>query len=343
LQHKSLNFYHTILIFFLVLFLPTVLFMQWANSPVNRAEKTVFYVSEGSALKDVAQGLAEQQALTHPILFRLYAKVMRLEKKIKSGTFVFSKTDTPNEILDKLVRGDSIKVKLQIPEGLNIYQVASKLQDTFPQYSGEYWLRLMSDESLLNMLPARDTSIKSVEGFLFPDTYFFDPNENPVHVLQTFILHFKQVVTAEMFAKARTLGLAPIEYITLASMIEKESSKLSELNEIASVFFNRLRINMRLQSDPTVIYGLWHEYNGKITKKHLRTHTQYNTYTKYGLPVGPIANPGLSSLQAALNPTHSKNLYFVASGDGTHTFSESYKTHKKAVKHYIKKMRTYAR
>lgn len=323
--------------------MPSVLFVKWVHSPINKACETVFYVSEGSSLKDVAYGLTAQNALTHPVLFTIYAKITRLEKQVKSGTFVFSRQNTPANILNKLVRGDSIKIKIQIPEGLNIYQIATKLKDTFPQYSQDFWLDLMSDPSLLEMLPYHDPSINTLEGFLFPDTYFFDPNENPRHVLQTFVLHFKQVVTSEMLTKARTLGLNPVQYVTLASMIEKESSASAELNEIAAVFFNRLRLNMRLQSDPTVIYGVWKDYNGKITKKHLRTSTEYNTYTKQGLPIGPIANPGLLSLQAALNPAHSKNLYFVASGDGTHTFSESYKTHKKAVKLYIKQMRTYAR
>lgn len=327
----------------MILFVPVVFFTKWVYSPINKTKETVFYVSEGSSLSDVASGLTAENALTHPTLFRLYAKLLRLEKQIKPGTFVFSGQNTPADILRKLVRGDSIKLKIKIPEGLNIYQIAEKLTETFPQYPQKYWLDLMSDTTLLEQLPYQDPSIKTIEGFLFPDTYFFDPNENPVHVLQTFILHFKQIVTNEMLTKARTLGLNPLEYVTLASMIEKESSVITELNEISAVFFNRLRINMRLQSDPTVIYGVWNGYNGKITKKHLRTHTQYNTYTKYGLPIGPIANPGLLSLQAALNPAHSKNLYFVASGDGTHTFSESYKTHKKAVKLYIKQMRTYAR
>lgn len=344
MQNKFVNIYLVFSIAFLAIFIPFVLFAEWAQTPTNKIQEAVYYVREGSSVAEVAEALSSQNIITHPRWFRLYAKIKHTEKNIKSGTFVFTGNNSPSDILKKLVNGDSIKLKVVIPEGLNIYQIADKLSDTFVKYPSGYWVQLMSDPNLIAELPIEDkTSVKTLEGFLFPDTYFFDPNEEPAHVLQGFISHFKQSVTKEMIGKAKTLGLNTLEFITLASIVQKESGLNQELNEISGIFFNRLRIKMRLQSDPTVIYGVWNDYKGKITKKHLRTPNQYNTYTKYGLPIGPIANPGLLSLQAVLNPAQSKNLYFVASGDGTHTFSDSYQVHKKAVKRYIKHMRSYAR
>lgn len=342
LANKFVNFYLITSILFLAFFVPLVLFAEWVHSPTHHTQEVVYYVEEGSSIADVANALSAQNVLTHPTWFKIYAKIMGVERKIKSGTFVFTANNSPADVLNKLVDGDSIKLKVVIPEGLNIYQIAEKLAETFPKYSSDDWLKLMSDTNIIAQLPVKDSSIKTVEGFLFPNTYFFDPNESPTHVLQTFILHFKQVITPDMIAKAHALGLNLFEFVTLASIIQKESGIPTELNKISGVFFNRLHLRMRLQSDPTVIYGAWNDYKGKITKKHLRTPTQYNTYTKYGLPAGPIANPGLASLQAVLNPAQSKNLYFVSSGDGTHTFSDSYNTHKKAVKIYIKQSRSHA-
>lgn len=330
-------------ILFLTLFTPFVLFLEWAHTPVGNNQEVVHYIAAGSSVSIVANDLSAQHVLTHPRLFKLYARLLRAEKNIKSGTFVFTGKNSPADILNKLISGDSLKVKVVIPEGLNIYQIAQKLSETFPTYPTVHWVGLMSDPSLIAQLPIQNTQIKTIEGFLFPDTYFFDPSETPMHVLQTFISHFKQVVTPDMYAKAKTLGLNPLEYITLASIVQKESAINTELNEISRVFLNRLKLGMKLQSDPTVIYGAWNAYNGKITKKHLRTKTNYNTYIQYGLPIAPIANPGLLSLVAVLNPTQSNNLYFVAVGDGTHAFSESYKNHQQAVKRYIKHLRIYAR
>ncbi len=338
------NFYLFLAIFFLIVFIPFAFFLKWAHTPIHHLkDDVVYYVEEGKSIHEVAHALRQHEVLVHPELFKIYTKLVGSEKQMKFGTFVFTHQNTPAQILSKLVEGDSIKLKLTIPEGLNIYQVSNRLSNFFPQYEKDIWLKFMFDKELISLLPVDENLPKSLEGFLFPDTYFFDPNEKPEHVIKSFISHFKQMIPEELLVQAKEMNLTPFQLVTLASIVQKESAVQEEMNEIATVFFNRLKIKMKLQSDPTVIYGIWDQYKGRITKKHLRARNQYNTYTRYGLPVGPIANPGLQSLQAVLNPAESSALYFVATGNGTHTFSSSYRVHKQAVRKYIKHLRSHAR
>jgi len=336
LKSKFGNIYLFFAILFLSVFTPLIFLLKWANSPLKKTSAdVVYYVEDGRSLHEIAYGLASQEILDHPEFFKIYTKLHNHEKSIKFGTFVFLENNTPAEILKKLVEGDSVKIKVTLPDGLNIYQVAAKFSSIFDKHNSDYWLDLMHSPDLINDLPIEDPKPNSIEGFLFPDTYFFDPNEKPVHVLKSLVSHFKQVVTEDMLTRARELNLTPLQFITLASILQKESAVPTELNEISAVFFNRMKLHMRLQSDPTAIYGAWNEYKGRILKKHLRARNQYNTYVVYGLPVGPIASPGLLSLNAVLNPAKSNSLYFVAAGDGTHHFSDSYKKHRKAVRKYI--------
>ncbi|MBU1697564.1 MAG: endolytic transglycosylase MltG, partial [Proteobacteria bacterium] len=173
----------------------------------------------------------------------------------------------------------------------------------------------------------------TLEGYLFPDTYFFPKNTDCKTVITTMVEHFNNILTKEWQARAKTMGFSVHDIVTLASIIEKETGDALERPLISSVFHNRLKKNMRLESDPTVIYGI-KNFDGNIKKKHLKMKTPYNTYQIIGLPLGPIANPGAKSLAAALNPVHSEYLFFVSKKDTTHQFSKTIQEHNQAVAKY---------
>lgn len=309
-------------------------FLYWfKSSNSSQIEDVEYNLEEGYTFMRVANDLERQNVITLPKLLIIYAKIMHLTGNLKVGTYFFPQGITPEQILFKLVKGDIVTIKVTVPEGLNIYQISEKLSIDFPKTNSKKWLELMCSRELINYLGS-DLKIKCLEGFLFPQTYVFDPNLAPKQVLKSLINEFKKNVSQEMLAKAKQLGLTTLQYVTLASIVEKETAVPSERERIAGVYWNRLKINMMLQADPTVIYGIWDSYKGNLTKKDLLTPTPYNTYTKHGLPPGPIASPGLASLKATLYPV-SQDLYFVAKGDGTHVFSRNLVEHNKAVSKYV--------
>lgn len=323
------------------LFLVSVLFVlsvgyffYWfkTSNPLN-SEIVEYSLQEGSTFMRVVYDLEKLNVLRYPKLFVIYAKIVHLTGNLKVGTYQFPIGITPEQILFKLIHGDIVTIKVTIPEGLNIYQLSEKLSQDFPKVEEKKWLELAHSQELIQFL-GYDRSIKNLEGFLFPETYVFDPNLPPKKVMKAIIIEFKKNITPEMLAKAKQLGLNPMQYITLASIVEKETAIPIERERVAGVYWNRLKIKMKLQADPTVIYGIWNQYKGSLTKKDLLTPTLYNTYVNFGLPPGPIASPGKASLKATLNPV-SKDLYFVAKGDGTHIFSQNLNEHNKAVKKYV--------
>lgn len=323
---------------FVVLFLGFSIFITgifyWYKTPnPSNIQLVDYYLQEGTNFSKLAYDLEKLHVIRYPKLLVDYARVMQLTGNLKVGTYRFEKDVTPENVISKLVKGDILTIKVTIPEGLNIYQVAEKLTQDFPKVPVKRWLELINSKELIQFL-SLNYPIQNLEGFLFPETYVFDPNLPPKQVLKGILVEFKKNITTDMYDRARKLGFSPLEYITLASIVEKETAASSERERVAGVYFNRLKIKMKLQADPTVIYGMWSRYKGNITKKDLLTPTPYNTYTNYGLPPGPIASPGLASLKATLNPI-SNDLYFVAKGDGTHVFSKNLNDHNKAVKNYV--------
>jgi UPF0755 protein len=255
------------------------------------------------------------------------------------GTYEFTTTDTPEKIVDKIISGKTVTIKVTIQEGLNIYQVSQKLNFYFPEVSSSEWLRLMQDERLRKYV-SPDNPPPTLEGYLYPESYFFDPHDKPEVVIRTLIGEFKKHVNQKLFMTGAKIGLNANELLTLASIIEKETGLESEKNMVAAVYLNRLKKRMRLQADPTVIYGMGENYKGFLTKHDLQTPTPYNTYTQTGLPPGPIANPNVSSIMAVLNPAQTDALYFVARGDQPgHVFSKNLREHNIAVKRYIEYLR----
>jgi UPF0755 protein len=219
-----------------------------------------------------------------------------------------------------------------IPEGYNIKMIAELLEDLGLAQKDKF-LELCSDESFLKELGIEGPS---VEGFLFPETYFFAKGIGEREIIKTMANRFKSVFTPLMAERIKEIGYSLFEIVTMASLIEKETAIKEEMPKIAAVFYNRLKGKIRLQCDPSVIYGLPH-YDGDLTKKDLATYHPYNTYRISGLPRGPIANPGKDALMAALYPANVNYKYFVSKNNGSHYFSETLQQHNKAVWKYQKR------
>jgi UPF0755 protein len=237
----------------------------------------------------------------------------------------------PMEILDRMVTGKMVQRRFTVKEGSSIWEIGPLLAKVGITTRVEFEAGLTNPTFLKELkIPA-----PSFEGYLFPQTYQFPRGTKSKKILSTMLDQFNANWEVEWDARLVELGMTKHEILTLASIVEKESGDAEEQPMIASVFANRLKKRMRLQADPTVIYGL-PDFNGNLTKEDLLTHTPYNTYVIDGLPPGPIANPGESAIRAALYPTQSDNLYFVANGRGRHIFSSTLSAHNEAVVKYQK-------
>ena len=291
-----------------------------------------FEVKEGSSIHSVSQELYKKGLIKpHAKLFEYGWRFILPKETLKAGDYRFEGEISPARIATILSSGQTVTLSFTIPEGLNIFQIAERLETVFPKVSKQEWLAEMRNPDVILHLPE---SPPTVEGFLFPETYTFNPRVSPRDVLITMIQTGKKNLSQELISKGALLKLTPLQIVTLASIIEKETGRADERPHISSVFHNRLRIGMRLQTDPTVIYGMWERYDGNIRRDDLKAPTPYNTYVISGLPPGPIASPGLASLQAAVDPIKSDDLYFVSRGDGSHIFSTNLKDHQKSVYQY---------
>ncbi len=294
----------------------------------NAPEKTITLLP-GQGLKTIAGRLEKEEIISNRLYFSLFAKLKKAGKKLQAGEYLLSASKSPEEILDILVKGRVKLYRITLPEGLTIREVGALVEkENF--CSREQFTALCRHPLLMAKL---GISAPSLEGYLFPDTYFFPKQTACEDIIAAMTGRFNTVFTENRKQRALELGFSVHEILTLASIIEKETGEASERPLISSVFHNRLKKNMRLESDPTVIYGL-ENFDGNIRKIHLQTHTPYNTYQITGLPPGPIANPGALSLEAALYPATTPYLFFVSKNDSTHYFSESFEEHKKAVIKY---------
>jgi len=288
-------------------------------------------IPAGATMKDVTRLLGKHRLIRHETLFWVIARLRGVDTQIKSGEYQFSTHMLPLEILDKLIRGEQIKYSVTIPEGYTIVQIA-ELYAAMNLAQKEKFIALAHDPAFIARLGIDQPTL---EGRLYPDTYKFVRNFGEEDIIRRMVRRFDTVFTGEMEQRAATLGFSVQEIITLASMIEKETADRSEKPLISAVFHNRIKHNMRFQCDPTVIYGL-ESFNGRLTSRDLRTFTPYNTYVIKGLPLTPIANPGLESILAALYPAPVDYLYFVSKNNGTHYFSSTLSEHNKAVATYQK-------
>lgn len=328
----------------------TYYFYTWLHRSIASEAKQEFidyYVPHGYSFSRIMLSMSRQHIISYPRVLMFYAFSQGKNPRVKYGTYRLFKTDTPAQVLQKLIQGNTVVMKVTIPEGWNMYQIAKRLEELYPTVTQVDWLRLFHDKELIRLLKCDELQLTSLEGFLYPDTYFFDPHPEPVLIVKTMVGAFQKYIGTPFFEKAQAMGLTPVQFITLASIVEKETGLKSERSMVAGVYWNRLKLGMRLQADPTVIYGVWDRYSGTITRQDLLTVNSYNTYVIAGLPVGPIASPGIESALAVLQPAKTDALYFVASGYGGHLFSSTLKSHDKAVKRYRQirdlKTRTVAR
>ena len=295
----------------------------------QNSEAVDIRVEQGEPFAAVARKLRAHKVITNEKLFSLWARITRAEKKIHWGLYRFDPSLPPREVLDRMVLGKGVFHSITIPEGFTVKEIADLL-DKMQIVDREKFLAEAANPELLIALGLQD---RGLEGYLFPSTYHFTPLTSAKEIVLAMAEQFRKVSERLLAEYPATARLTPHEIVTLASIIEKETGIDAERPLISAVFYNRLRLNMPLQSDPTVIYGL-KAYNGNLTRKHLKDGSPYNTYRIPALPPGPICNPGLSSLKAALQPAAVPYLYFVSKNDGTHLFSENLESHNQAVKKY---------
>lgn len=287
-----------------------------------------FTVKPGTSLIALSRQFVAQGLLPEPHSLVWLAK-LRKKTEIHAGSYRLTGPITPDALLDKLVNGDVIPIAITFVEGSTFKQM---LEIIAVHPSIKSTLQNVPTAKILSLVGATETH---PEGLFFPDTYQFASGTTDVDVLKRAYQTMQKRLGDAWEKRVEKLPYkTPYEALIMASIIEKETGKAFERPEIGAVFINRLRTPMRLQTDPTVIYGIGDKYDGNIRKRDLTTDTIYNTYTRDGLPPTPIAMPGQGSLDAALNPAVSDKLYFVGKGDGTHYFSRSLEEHNRAVQKY---------
>lgn len=294
-------------------------------------EIQVIAVREGMTLKQAAEMLENKRVITDKTFFMLWARLMGYSKSIKAGEYRLSSGMPPIRIIEILTKGIIITYPVTFPEGFSIRQIARVLEKN-DLLDEEGFLSLAQDPEILDKY---GISGPSLEGYLYPDTYHFGRGLSAATIIDTMITRFRQM-TAPYMDRIEESGMTLNEVLTLASIVEKETGSAEERPVIASVFLNRLEKHMRLESDPTVIYGI-KDFSGNLRREDLSEPTPYNTYVIKGLPPGPIANPGLESIKAVLFPAETQYLYFVSKNDGSHFFSKTLKEHNRAVGRYQKR------
>jgi len=287
------------------------------------------HIPRGTPFGQIVSLLDRNGLARSRILLRVMGFVTNASLRVKAGEYEFTRAMPPREILRKLVEGDVKKHPVVVPEGFTVRKIAARLAAEGLVEEKEF-LRLAGDRRLLADL---NIPAPNAEGFLFPDTYIFDREMDAAAIMKKMAAQFRVKVTAEMTDKAGEQGLSLVQWVTLASIIEKETGLKSEMPLVAAVFRNRLKNKMPLQSDPTVIYGI-ENFDGNLTRRHLERQNPYNSYLNRGLPPGPICSPGMDALQAVLEPAPVKYLYFVSRNDGSHHFSETLPEHSRAVRKY---------
>jgi len=302
----------------------------YAGKPVNAEPvKEVIIVEPGQKFKSLSQILHKKRVINYPAKFRLFSRIKGYDKRIKAGEYVLSSAMTPKKILEILVMGKVRLHRLTIPEGHNLRQVAQAVSQAGLGTQADFFNAATNADLVLS----KGIDAQTFEGYLFPDTYYFTKNATPEKIISSMVKRFWSVFKPEWKNRAKTLGFTIHQVVTLSSIIEKETGAPVERPIISSVFHNRLKRGIRLESDPTVIYGI-EDFNGNITRKDLAEDTLYNTYRIKGLPPGPIANAGIESIEAALYPADTRFLYFVSKKDNTHQFSTNLKDHNMAVQKY---------
>jgi UPF0755 protein len=312
-------------------------FALWVNHQLrtphaHQSAETSVIIDRGLGVRAIADRLYNAGVISSKLPFLLCSKV-RGNKHIKAGEYRFQSPITPLEVIHKMERGEIVQYHVTIPEGFNRYDISNRLAET-GKADAQTFLRLTADPSLISDL---DPQARDLEGYLFPDTYTYKYDTTPQDLVKMMTDRFRSVFNVGWRERADQTGSIH-DAVTMASIIEKEAKNPDERPVIASVFYNRLKKNMLLETDPTFIYAaiIANDYDGNVNNPRHRTRrSPYNTYVYTGLPPGPIASPGRKSLEAALYPADTNFYYFVATGvDGGHHFSRSIDEHNRAVADY---------
>lgn len=316
----------------LVLLLGTACIVSFLllDTPPSRDWKNVkVTIPKGTSSADAARLLAAAKVLQHPLIFRVLAVGTMTARRLKFGEYSFPDPPSAVDVWRKLVAGEVTRYSVTIPEGSNLYDVAETLAN----------LDLADPEEFIEAAASPELRRRwnipgaTVEGFLFPDTYLLEKSMTAEDIVEVMIRQFRRRFLPEWETRAREAGFSLFQLITVASIIEKETGVEEEKPLVSAVIRRRLALGMPLQMDPTVIYGL-KRFREELTKKDLRTESPYNSYRNRGLPPGPIANPGISAIKAALFPADADYLFFVSRNDGSHRFSRTLEEHNRGVAMY---------
>ncbi len=296
-----------ILSIFLLLFLGSYIYL----TSIHDTERAEINIKRGMNANEIANLLKEKNVIKDKNIFILFLKLKKAQNKIKAGIYEFSLPINLNKLINILIKGKSKLIKVTIPEGLTTEQVAEIIEQK----------RLGSKKRILEIVRERN-----LEGYLFPETYFFAPETPEEVIIDRMVRQFHKVFTWEMKQKAKQFNFTERDVVILASIIEKEAKLSSEKPLISAVFHNRLKKRYYLESCATVEYALG-KHKKKLSYKDLKINSPYNTYTHFGLPPGPICNPGFESLKYAINPAESDVMFFVSKGDGSHKFFSDFREH----------------
>lgn len=317
----------------------TVLFIGWFYLHVHSnvtlpTTPYQFSIQPGSSLKQVSQQLADAGVIPSKWSLIVLARYLDQESAIKAGDYQLSGNLSQRALLEYLIKGDAKQNEIKFLEGWTFAQLKKTLNE---HPSIKNTTAHLSDQEIMQRIGANETA---AEGLFFPDTYYFIKGSSDIEILQRAYQSMQNHLQVSWASRMESLPFTtPYEALILASIIEKETGVEGDRAEIAGVFVNRLRKGMRLQTDPTIIYGLGEQFDGNLRKKDLLADQEYNTYTRAGLPPTPIALPGLASIRAALNPAKTDALYFVAKGNGESQFSTNLADHNKAVNKYQKQQK----
>ena len=316
-------FLMALLCLFVLAFIHTCSFLTTSITPPKPVRIDIL---PGQGAWEITKILQKTCVISHAGAFITIAALTGKAKHMQAGAYVFEGNHVPLDIMNILFRGKTQRYRITIPEGYTVYQIGEIVSKT----------GLLPKERFVTSARSKQTTdffavpAPSMEGFLFPDTYYLAPHMAPLEIMAKMFERFRGVYTPVMEQRSKDLGMSKLQVITLASLIEKEAFGHSEKPLISSVFHNRMIRGMRLQSDPSAVYGI-DGFTGRIGPDDLDRESPYNTYRHAGLPPGPICNPGLDSIKAALWPAKTDYLYFVSKGDGTHVFSHTLQEHNRAI------------
>lgn len=304
--------------------------MYYAIAPLKlQPSSQEVVIAPNSGLRSIANQLVAQGVLREPWRFLLIAKLLNKEQYLQAGSYTLNKNISPYQLLLSLNYGKATQGSVTFIEGRTFAQMREKLANND---AVKQTITSLSDREIMQLL---GSTYNAPEGLFFPDTFYFNRHTTDIALLKISYDAMQAKLDKAWQNREENLPYKnSYEALIMASIVEKETGKASERPMIAGVFINRMRFGMRLQTDPTVIYGMGLQFNGNIRKKDLLTDTPYNTYTRSGLPPTPIAMPGIAAIEAALHPAKTKALYFVGKGDGSHAFSNDLNEHNRAVVRY---------